>query len=102
MLKTVIKVWHHRKLRYRYIYTVYSGDLAGGMFVYIKEEDKGDNQALLVLSPTDAIYTNKLEIEDWLRNGNIRYYQKMPKAYYKSCIEQFKYYAKKKGIYAGR
>jgi hypothetical protein len=81
---------------------VYSGDLAGGMFIHIKEESHGDNQALLVLSPTDAIYTDKKELEDWLKNGNIRYYKKIPKSYYNSCIEQFKHYAQKKGIYAGK
>jgi len=95
-------VKYHSKLRYRYVYLVYKGELAGGTILYVKEEDIGETAAILVFSPTESIYINKKEIEDFLANGDMRPAKKLPKKIYNACREQFIYKAKKAGKYANR
>lgn len=91
------------RLTYRGMYAIHSGDMAGCFFVYIKEENRGNSYALLLMpSPMDAIYTRKEEILIDLKYNNIKLVEKIPKAYYDVCRANFIYYAKKAGIYEQR
>ena len=93
----------YRKLIYRGMYAVHSGDRAGGFFVYIKEEDRGGSNAILYMpNPMEAIYIQKTEISMDIKFRNIRYVQKLPRAIYDVCKVNFTYYAKRAGTYAHR
>jgi len=84
------------------LYGILSGDKAWATFAYIKEEDTEGSYAVLMMSPTEAMYIKKEEIDDEFRHDNIEFIHRLPKNYYISCRAQFIYYAKKAGIYVGR
>lgn len=99
-LKNFLKLFSNR-LTYRGMYAIHSGDMAGCFFVYIKEEDRGNSCALLLMpSPMDAIYVKNDEIKFDLKYDNIKFVEKIPKVYYDVCRANFIYYARKAGINA--
>ncbi|MDD4110032.1 MAG: hypothetical protein PHS54_00600 [Clostridia bacterium] len=101
-LQPFLKLFYNR-LKYRGFYAIHSGDTAGGFFTYIKEEDRGDSYALLLMpDPMKAIYVKKSDIELDQKYDNIMFVKKIPKDVYEVCKANFIYYAKVAGIYANR
>lgn len=100
-LKSISKLFSNR-LVYRGVYAILSGELVGATVLYIKENDVGNSCAFLLLSPTEAIYIAKKDFLEDLRYDNIVRIQRMPREVYIQSKANFVYYAKKKGIYAGR
>jgi len=100
-VKNIGKLFYN-KLKYRSVYAILSGEMAGATFTYIEEENCGENYAILILSPTEALYISKKETDYELKNDNIMFVDKLPKDHYDLHRAQFIYYAKKKGIYANR
>ena len=92
-----------KKLKYRGMYAVHGGDLAGAFFVHIEEENRGNSYALLLMpSPMESIYVGKREIKMDMKYENIKYVKKLPRDVYAVCKVNFIHYAKKAGIYANR
>jgi len=89
-----------RKLKYRGMYAIHSGDFEGGFFVYIKEYDRGKGLALLIMPEVNGIYATHNEIKHDLRYNNVRFVRRLPKEVYEVCKANFKYFAEKAGIYA--
>ena len=92
-----------RRLKYRGLYAIHSGDLVGAFFVYIEEEDRGNTYAILTMpEPMQGMYVKQEEIIFDLKYKNIRFVRKLPRDVYDVCKVNFTYYAKKAGIYANR
>jgi hypothetical protein len=91
-----------KKLKYREMYAIHAGDLEGGFFVYIKEFDRLNAYALLVMPEASAIYVPHSEIRHDLKYNNIKRVKNLPEEVYEVCKANFKYYAEKAGIYAHR
>ena len=82
------------------MYAIHSGDKAGSFFIYVKEEDKGNSRALLIMpSPMEALYVRSDEIKLDLKFDNIKFVEKIPRPVYDVCKANFLYYAKKAGIH---
>ena len=84
------------------MYAIHSGDASGAFFVYIKEENRGNSYALLLLPNTEAKYVQQKEIKFDLKHNNVIFVKKLPTEVYEVCRANFIYYAKKEGIYASR
>lgn len=85
------------------MYAVHSGDRVGSFFVYIKEEDRGKTNALLIMpNPMEALYVNKKDIKFDIQYKNIKFVKRLPDDVYEVCKANFVHYAKKAGIYANR
>ena len=91
-----------KKLKHRGMYAISQGEYAGGFFVYIKEEDRGNSHALLMMPDTKSLYASHSEIKDDLRYNNIKFVKRLPLPVYEVIKANFKYYAEKEGIYANR
>ncbi len=90
-------------LIYKGLYAIHSGELAGNFFVYIKEEDRGNGKALLLMpNPMEARYTDIKEIKFDLKFKNVKFVKKLPDDIYEVCKANFIYYAQKAGIYVSR
>ena len=102
LLQNISKIFY-KKLKYKHMYAIHSGERAGCFFVYLKEEDQGNSYALLMMPyPLEAIYVNKNEIDIDLKYKNIKSVKKLPYDIYNVCRANFIYQAKKVGIYANR
>jgi hypothetical protein len=78
------------------MYAVHYGDKAGSFFVYIKECNKGNALAVLMMpSPMEAIYVSSTEIQFDIKNNNIRFVTVLHKDVYEVCRANFEYYTKK-------
>lgn len=91
-----------KKLKYRGMYAIHSGEYVGGFFVYIKEHDRGNSHALLMMPETQSLYASHSEIKHDLRYNNIKFVKKIPQPVYEVCKVNFKHYAEKAGIHASR
>jgi len=99
-LRNISKLFY-KKLKYRGMYAVHSGDRAGSFFIYIEEENKGNGYAILLMpNPMEAIYVQSSEIEQDLKYKNIKFVRRIPFEVYEVCKVNFIYYAKKAGIRA--
>ena len=98
-MRNFLKLFYN-KLSYRGMYAIHGGDKVGSFFVYIKEEDKGNSYAILIMpNPMEAQYVSRCEIKSDLKFDNIRFVEKMPRPVYDVCKANFLYYAKKAGIH---
>jgi hypothetical protein len=92
-----------KRLVYRGMYAIHSGDKVGAFFVYIKEEDRGNSYAIMTMpNPMEAIYVKGDEMEFDLKYGNIKLVKRIPDDVYEVCKANFMYYAKKAGNYVSR
>ena len=90
-----------KRLIYRGMYAIHSGDKSGAFFVYVKEHNRGNTYALLMMpSPMESIYASSVEIRHDIKFNNVRFVKRLPQEVYDVCKANFEYYAKKAGIYA--
>jgi hypothetical protein len=85
------------------MYVILSGDLAGGFFAYIEEENRGHSRAILIMPcPMKSMYIKESDIAIDLKYDNIVFVRKLPREVYDVCKANFVYYAKEAGIYVSR
>lgn len=101
-IQFLIRIFYKR-LIYRGMYAIHSGDKVGAFFVYIEEENRGNSYAILTMpSPMESMYVKNTEIDFDLKYENIRFVKKIPKDVYEVCKANFQHYAKKAGTYVSR
>jgi len=99
----IFSMLFYKKLRYRGMYAIHIGEKAGCFFIYVKEEDRGKSNAILIMpNPMEAKYVKLDDMMFDIKYKNIKFVQKVPQDVYDVCKANFIYYAKKEGIYAGR
>jgi len=85
-----------RKLKYKGMYAIRTGEYSGGFIIYIKEHNMGDSLAFLSIpNPMESIYFDKNEINLWIKEGLLEFIESLPTDVYDVCKANFEYHKKK-------
>ena len=96
LLKTILPTTSKHP-KPRGIYAVHSGEYQGGFMCYIEEESSGDTLAFMVMSPTEAIYITRNELNDGVKGKTIDLVEQLPVPVYEVILANYKYERRKDG-----